>query len=351
MDAPLSARFCEMPWRSAEVHSGGDVYSCCPRWIRFRKIGNLFTDPPVAVWNSPAAQAIRQGVLDGSFASCDANWCPRIAGRELPLRRDIVDPQLRIIIDNGERTTQAGPAYVKFAHDVTCNLACPSCRSRRLIARGEERQRLDAVLESRFMPFLADSRIIGLAGDGDPFASRHYRRLMRLAMARNPDLKLRLHTNATLLDAKAWLTFALAGRCAAILVSIDAANSATYAAVRRFGDFARLQDNLQVLAARRRSGEFEEFSFSFTVQRRNYREMGPFVDWAAALGVDTVRFGLIHDWDRDQAKADFERAKIWDERHPEHGDFLNALRDPRLGGPAVRLGDVQPFYDRANSAA
>jgi hypothetical protein len=36
--------------------------------------------------------------------------------------------------------------------------------------------------------------------------------------------------------------------------------------------------------------------------------------------------------------------------HPQHGEFLEAMRDPRLRQPIVMPGDLQPFLDRSVAA-
>src|SRR5262249_33933512 len=141
-------------------------------------------------------------------------------------------------------TLAHGPVTVKLCHDDTCNLSCPSCRTKMIVAGRERQAQLDRMLHEFIVPFLADTKSLSLSGDGDPFASRHYRDVLRETASKYHDLRIELHTNAVLCDERAWDDCHLNGRVDTVLVSIDAATRETYSIVRRGGDFARLVRNL-----------------------------------------------------------------------------------------------------------
>ena len=160
-------------------------------------------------------------------------------------------------------------------------------------------------------------------------------------------MKIGLHTNGVLFDARAWADCRLEGRVDQVEVSIDAADPFTYALVRRGGDFARLLRNLAFLGQQRRQGKIRYLIFSFVVQGANFREMPAFVELGKRFGADRVRFALIRPWRRGLARAAYGKAMIWDEAHPDFDAFLGVLRDPALADPVVFATDVVPFIERA----
>lgn len=329
LDYDLTKRFCHTPFTFAEIHREGDVFLCCPAWVP-HPIGNIFKDSPMSLWNSAEAQSIRAGIIDGSFCRCDHKLCPEIAAGTLPLKSDA---------DEASLVLPRGPHSVKLCHDDTCNLSCPSCRTEMIVANRERQALLDRMLHEFIVPFLADTRWLILSGDGDPFASRHYRGILR-ETAGNREMRIALHTNAVLCDERAWDDCLLHGRTDAALVSIDAATPETYAIVRRGGDFARLRQNLEFLARLRANDEIKKFELAFVVQLINFREMPAFVQLGKELGVDHILFSEIQRWSRAMTDEQFRQAQVWRDDHPLRGEFSAILRDPMIADPIVRLGNV-----------
>jgi Iron-sulfur cluster-binding domain len=62
-NAPLSQRFCSNPFSYAVIGNDGNVYVCCPGWVRGGPIGNIFRDRPDQLWNSLAAQQAQNKVI------------------------------------------------------------------------------------------------------------------------------------------------------------------------------------------------------------------------------------------------------------------------------------------------
>ena len=291
-------KFCNEPWRMIEVHANGKVFPCCPRYSDFKPIGNVFSNSADDVWNSPEAIKYRQGILDGSFTMCDKVKCPRLSSGALPDRSDIKDPYLRFVIDHNVLTPERFPAHVKLAHDISCNLSCPSCRSEVIVAKRDMQLALDRMLDEKIMPFLSNCTVLDLAGDGDPFASKHYRDILTRTAAERPNMAINLHTNGVLCDKRSWDELRLDGRVQTVLISIDAAREATYSVVRRNGDFRRLQVNLEMLAQKKAEKKIDRLDFAFVVQQANYKEMSEFVALARRYSVNRVHFSLIYHWGR-----------------------------------------------------
>jgi len=327
----------------AEVHKSGAVYVCCPRYSDSKSIGNIFQSSPDDVWNSAVAMQFREGVLNGSFAMCNPVQCRSIADKSLPLKAALTNPALREIIEKNITRSPRGPRHVKLAHDYSCNLSCPSCRDGLIVAKRDKQLELDRVLNDFIVPFLADADSVELAGDGDPFASKHYRDILTSTAANAPNLNISLHTNGVLCDERNWSELALEGRVGSVMVSIDAAKKDTYDIVRRNGDWARLNDNLRMLGEKRQAGSVKWFTIAFVVQATNFREMADFVRLAKHCNADKASFSLIYKWDRAMSNEAYLKEKVWAPDHPDHAEFRSALTDPILADPMVMLGDVARF--------
>ena len=100
------------------------------------------------------------------------------------------------------------------------------------MARRAEVESLNEMAERVILPLLAGTPRVALTGSGDPFGSQHFRWLIRqMTSGRFPGLRIDLQTNGLLLK-EFWGELGLDGYAHTLLVSIDAANPATYAVLR-----------------------------------------------------------------------------------------------------------------------
>ncbi|MFN8391198.1 MAG: SPASM domain-containing protein [Bdellovibrionota bacterium] len=333
--------FCPKAFNNFEVYRTGEVFMCCGSLLP-ASIGNVFDQPFDQIWNSETAQAIRESIHDGSFRYC-SRTCTSLRGRGLPLKAELEqqteDPREKRLLSERLTVLDDGPTLVNLAHDYTCNLSCPSCRRTKLSADSKRREVLDIVFDRGIKPLLPFVKNLQIAGDGDPFASKHYRQILaELSIARFPELRLKLLTNGVLLDANEWAAFSnIHPLLAEVSVSVDAATPETYAIVRRGGDWNRLERNLEHLGCERAKGVFPVFSLNFVVQQLNYREMPAFVEMGRRLGADRLDFQPVHNQTEAFARHEFQRAEVTHPLHSEYPDLQRVLRDPLLNDPIVNL--------------
>ncbi|NTU58003.1 MAG: glycosyltransferase [Chlorobiaceae bacterium] len=337
-------KVCMNPWTYCEIYAGGGVYLCCPAWNYNVSIGNIFSESPDRIWNSHEAQQFRRGILDGSFGACDHEKCSLLLGNALPTitsaRHSWLGDIMSDAIDNRRLVAKHGPAVVKIGYDATCNLICPSCRNERIVLNRKEQEGLNKIRDKFILPLLENARLLVMSSDGDPFASPHYRDIMKMTYEKLPDLKLGLCTNGVLLDEKAWDECHLEGRTQSVQISIDAATAETYDHVRRGGDFERLKRNLAFLSRKRQDSVFN-FDLLFVVQACNYREMAAFVELGESVHADSVQFMLIDHWGRGLDSGQYLKEKIWDSSHPEYGAFMEMLKEDVFRRPIVKLGALE----------
>nr|VFJ69641.1 MAG: Iron-sulfur cluster-binding domain-containing protein [Candidatus Kentron sp. FW] len=341
----LARRFCDYPFTRFETNPDGDIRVCCKSWLSV-PIGNLTGGHPREIWNSEPAAYIRRSILDGRFTYCSRARCPKILNRVLPYRDELTEPFQRDLLETGSVVLGAGPRDIKLNHDYSCNLSCPSCRSAVITAGSEERARLDRAAESLLFPLLEEARVVEITGSGDPFASAHFKGILkRISRTEFPDLMIDLFTNGQLFTKKMWDHLELAGLCRRVVVSVDAVEPDTYHCLRRGGDWTRLMRNLDFIAELRRAGEFQRVVLVFVVQRENYRQIPDFIRLTRRFGFDEAFLQMIARW--SQPVAEYEQNNVGLPDHPLHGDFLKVLRDPTLKDPVVNLGTMKTLYEEA----
>lgn len=348
MDAryDLSDKFCATPFEQIDVLERSS-HLCCASWLQ-TSAGDMSTGSWEAVWNSDAAQSIRESIHDKSFRHCSKTACPKIMGGTLPTTTEAraVSPQWGEIIDNELTSLAVGPTHVNLAYDRTCNLSCPSCRTERYAADRAERAMFDDMQERAILPMLRGAETVFITGSGDPFASKNFRNLMeRLTPDAYPDLHFRMMTNGMLLTPREWENFpALHGRVEQMRISIDAATGPTHELLRRGARWPVFLENVKFAVQLAQDGLVKEVALIFIVQQENYREMGDAVDLAEALGVDVIGFARLTNWGTFDDAAYADKA-VFLPSHPEYNDFLAVMRDPRLLRESVFLGDLAVFAD------
>lgn len=349
IDNWLADRFCGNPFEEIEIRANGAVHTCCSGWMPV-SIGSIYEDAAETFWNSAQAQELRRSVLDGDFSHCSRMQCPKIVNRTLPLRKRPESPAQKAWIAARQTTVGHKPRRVLLSQDRSCNLSCPSCRKDLILLDRKKSDELDKLFDLRIEPLLDEALQIKVTGSGDPFGSRHFRHVLkRLTGTASPSKRIQIQTNAILCDEKAWSDLGLVGHVSTVWVSIDAAKAETYAVLRRLGSFDRLLDNLVFLGRMRAAKRIDEFRMDFVVQAENFREIGDFVDLANRMGADGVHFLMLRNWGTFSVDEYRER-NIGSTNHPEHGEFLEVLRDPRLAAPNVDLGNVRASFDEARPA-
>ncbi|HRK08968.1 MAG TPA: radical SAM protein [Pseudobdellovibrionaceae bacterium] len=323
---------CRFPFEKAEILANGDVHLCCAGWLP-QVVGSVRDQSIAEVWNSPIANSIREKIGRGDFSSCRAELCPHLTSLQSgeppaawsPLKRR--DLHLQAGHQRDLLQTSEFPREINCAFDATCNLSCPSCRPETVAyaAHSAEARWADRLVDE-ILDVLAKSptqiQRLKLSGNGDPFASRAYRRLLRSLDAKtHPDLRITLHTNALLLTPERWAEIRAAhAMIDTVEVSIDAATSSTYRKLRRGGEFSQLMPRLAWLAKLRQGRSFRRFILSFVVQRENFREMAAFVDLGRQHQADVILFSQLNDWGSMSPEA-FAAAAIHRPTHPEHAEF------------------------------
>jgi molybdenum cofactor biosynthesis enzyme MoaA len=345
----LADRFCRVPFESIETMPGGDVHFCCPAWLPV-PIGNLNEGTHEQIWNSPTAQAIRKSIHDGSYRYCSRVHCAHLSSNSLPRKDQLKLDHLRAISQTKATLLASRPRKLVLAHDRSCTLSCPSCRTKTIVASHAEQARLNKMANDVLLPLAKDAQRMRITSSGDPFGSGHFRHVMKeLSRQRYPRLVLEIQTNGVLFDETAWREFDLAGRLGLVAISLDAAKEETYSIVRRGGSFKRLLENLAFLAARRKAGEISLMRLDFVVQGLNFREMPEMLSIADRYSFDRIKFQMIRNW-HTYSQAEFAEHDIGSRYHPRYEEFLEILNHSNLTSERIELWGMRGALDDAKLA-
>lgn len=332
--------FCSKPFEHGEITPGGDLFCCCPDWLP-TPLGNLHEQTLNSAWNSTVAQDIRHSILDGSYKYCDAAKCPLLASKTLPPADSVLNERMRSVIDNKLTELPYSPVVLNLCYDRSCNLSCPSCRPKIIMAKGEEHQKNLKLQTELLDSGLSDTEMLIVTGSGDPFGSYLYRELLTsLDSSAYPRLTVKLMTNGQLFTPAAWNYWhKLHSSIRVVAISIDAATDATYRIVRRGGELKTLLENLDFVSQLRRNSQLDCLEISFVVQQLNYREIPSFIRLGKSYGVDIISFAHISDWGTYGPEA-FVQQCVHDPSHPQHQEYLDILADPILRDPVVFPGNM-----------
>lgn len=339
-------RFCELPWINAWIEhdyspeysrlQAGDVQICC--WCVVvdgsAHCGNVSNASSFnEIWNSRKAQKFRKSILDGTFKYCLKDVCERY--HSLPLARDVTDPKLRQIIDS-QSAIAPMPETIDMNYDESCNLRCPQCRKDFIIAKGAALDRVQKI-HNKTISLLNNPQRLAITSGGDCFASRIYLEfLQNFDETRFRDTKITLRTNG-LLFKRYWDSIHKAhSHIDEIIISVDAASKEVYHRVRFPGDFDVLCENLEYIKAIKEQHPFR-YIMPFCVQKRNYSQMGDFVDFGKKYGADHVDFGLLTP--NGELYGDtFREHAVHLPENPEHEAFIELLKtDLRLRGDSIGM--------------
>ena len=334
--------FCRRPFEYAEIDIHGDVYICCPRRMN-KCIGNLHKSTFFEIWNSDAAQAIRKSIFDGTYKYCIEEYCVYLMKNRLPKGVDICDEYLEGIIKTKQLVLNKGPKILNLGYDNSCNLSCPSCRSKTLVMPKPAIDRMTK-MQDKILEVLDNTEDMLLSGHGDPFASPVYKKLMpSIDLIHYPKLKIKLITNGLLLTEKAWNKIENVHEALTeINVSIDAATENTYGILRRGGNFNKLMGNMSFLARLRQEDKIKFLRISFVVQKLNYTEMKSFIEMGLSYNCDHIAFSKISNWGT-YSREEFIDIAIHNPEHPEHPEFLEYLKDPIFKDRRVVMNDLEIY--------
>jgi len=238
-----SGHVCNAPFVAMSVGYDAQVSPCCYTLQKDGVTGAAYyhTETLQEIWHGQVFANYRRMMKDRSLPpSC--RLC-----REKLEAGDFRGVKIREF--DHLRESVVGPKLIELNIENTCNLECIMCntvnssgiaRKHGIAARVPD---VEVVLGqlSVFLPFVEEMIFSG----GEPFLSATYQRVWEELIQINPDCKITLNTNATVINSKT-LAMLEKGRFQ-FNVSLDSVNKETYEKIRVNSRFENFINNLELL--------------------------------------------------------------------------------------------------------
>lgn len=322
---------CNTMLNHLEVFYRGNTRCCCTTFVE-QNLDNIFDKDVDELWHSNIHKIMCLSTENKTYSFCDKSMCPLFVAQKS--KSAICDKEKY-------KNMTERPEVLALGYDSSCNLCCETCRKELYIAKGDEYKKVKRITDKIKEDYLGSCRFLILAGDGEVFGSQNYKLIYEDPKC-NPEY-IRLLSNGTLFTPDRWERF-ITGKTGKIMltVSIDAATKETYEQIRRNGNFEQLQKNMLFASKLRKEGQLRYFRLNFVVQKRNYKEMIPFVEWGNELGVDEIFFTKILNWGTF-TEEEFEEVSMMEKDGiTPKKELKEVLENPIIkNSPIVDLGTIQ----------
>lgn len=305
------ANRCPKPFDTVLIDSKGSCYLCeCTAWLP-QSTGNLHLQDLGTILKSHTATLLRESILDQSYRYCNDKQCSYL----LDARNDSVP------FKSGTPRTQI--RNIRLAIDNSCNLSCPSCRTKIIFEKDKRNLKKRYRLADKIIEYIkSQEQVINVhvGSDGDPFASLVYRYFIRHAKDLT-NTRFTIQTNGLLIKKMYQRHRPLFEKLDVLNISIDGATKKTYELLRRGGSFFKIMENLHAVRQLKKKHGFK-LILHFVVQKENYQDMIPMIDLADQHDVDRLWFNRITDWNTYQ---DFSKVDVLDHKNQNHKEFLKEI--------------------------
>jgi len=298
---------CPRPFDTVLIDKQGSCYLCeCTSWLP-QSAGNLQIKTLDEIINSDVADELQRTILDHSYRYCNNQQCAYLLDYKGTDPWKLVEPVRQI-------------KHVRLAIDDSCNLSCPSCRTKKIFYKsgGEFNKRIKLI--DKVLDFLKSQKHniqVHIGSDGDPFASIVYRYFM-LKTKLFQNLKYSVQTNGLLIKKNFHKFKHITNNLTQIGISIDGATKQTYEDLRQGGVWEKLLENLEFL----KTIKTFKIHFHFVVQQKNYHEIESFIELGLKYNADKIFLNRITDWN---TLSNFNTHAVADTTHPENKKLLEIL--------------------------
>lgn len=298
---------CPRPFDTILIDKQGSCYLCeCTAWLP-QSAGNLQIKTLDEIINSDVAVELQRAILDDSYRYCNNQQCAYLLDYKGTDPWKLVEPVRQI-------------KHIRLAIDDSCNLNCPSCRTKKIFYKsgGEFNKRIKLI--DKVLDFLKSQKHdlqVHIGSDGDPFASIVYRYFM-LRTKPFQNLKYSVQTNGLLIKKNFHKFKHITDNLTQIGISIDGATKHTYENLRQGGVWEKLLENLEFLKTIKKF----KIHFHFVVQQKNYHEIESFIELGIKYSADKIFLNRITDWN---TLLNFDTHAVADTTHPENKKLLEVL--------------------------
>lgn len=307
-------KICSRPFTKIEIDSFGDVYTCCPCYIQFNKIGNIWDENIKSIediWNSKQAIELRQKILNNDYSLCNLNICREI--NIVENKNFSINPPL--------------PEIVTLAYDKECNIQCITCRDKKI--KNDNKQK--ALYNKKILPILVNllqnAKQITISGSGEAFYSKHSRLLIKELAAKNKTAKFNIYTNGILFNEANCKQLCLTDRIESVAISIHALETKLYKKIMVGSNLNIVLKNLNWISEQYKNGKIKRATINSVISDMNYMEIPKLIKLAKSLDI-CISFSIYYPWGSSLDKK-YKKLAIWEETHPNHKKLKRILEEAK----------------------
>ena len=299
---------CPRPFDTILIDKNGSCYACeCTSWLP-QSIGNLQIKSLDEIINSKMHKHLQSSITDKTYRYCNEHQCSYIRSNSVE-----------------HITGGTNIEHLRLAIDDSCNLRCPSCRTKLIFVKSFAEYKKRITLADRINDWLAQvirPVTVHIGSDGDPFASHVYKYFMAHAPKRD-NIKYSMLTNGLMFKDYYPKVPHVIEHLKELGVSIDGASKETYEKLRLGGNWEKINQNLKCISELKKKHNFR-FILHFVVQKDNYHEMENIIDLGEQYGADRVWLNKIENWNTFK---DWDEQNLFDPLHPDHMGYKICLNN------------------------
>lgn len=280
---------CPRPFDTILIDKNGSCYACeCTAWLP-QSIGNLQIQPLENIIESDTHKHLQQSIIDKTYRYCNNKQCSYLLNAlEDENRWPAEIPEVQI-------------KHIRLAIDDSCNLKCPSCRTKLIFHKEGSQFKKGIRLADKINDWLSTYGKpvqVHIGSDGDPFASHVYRHFMEHT-PKSSITQYSLLTNGLMFKDFHPRIPHIIENLTRLGVSIDGATKETYEKLRLGGKWDNINRNLECIAELKQQHNFK-FELHMVVQKDNWQEIQTMIELGKQLGTDKIYFNKIQDWNTGQ---------------------------------------------------
>ncbi len=304
--------FCNQPFNRIEIYGDGNVYNCCPPFIKNYCIGNIFKTPFNEIWNGDKVKYLRKKILEQDYSLC-SDICNQKDNNE----NNIL---------NYTETVEKYPEEISISSDSRCNVMCKICRDENFYTE-YSKENLETEINNIWLPIFKDTKLLRFGCSGEPFSSYKETMIIKKTAEKYPDIKFHFHTNGILADEKLLKHLQVFDKIDTMTVSLHSAYFWTYNKIVRGGNWKRVKSNLKLYSKMKSENIIKNFRLIFCVYSENYKDMPAFVKLAKKYNA-IAEFWALRLVENTHIGKHFDEYSVLNPNHKEYNKFVRLINQP-----------------------
>lgn len=321
---------CNISHTVVHIKAQGQVFLCyCADWVKEPWLKDITQIPNRdEFWKQYASNRFKNSIKDFSHRYCKGQVC-------FPLQELYYKGASKDFVKLEDLAPPNQVKKLMLSLDNSCNLTCPTCRTKLIINRGEKhdahvKKMLAKIDEIFFDPLLVDT--IWMDGSGE-FSTSTLVLDWMMEKVKTSNVRFELISNGTLLYKNRELIKQILQKTDCIEISIDATNKETFEKIRVGGDWDNLLKGLELVKECKDVYNFKTFS-NYVVSNNNVEDFPNFVEFAKQQGLGHVVFSRVRRL-KHMTDAQWAEFNVFDNDHPNHNLLQDSIKKVNFDDPYI----------------